>query len=132
MTSDSEGGFSIRRIYLLTAIVAGAGAITYLSLEGVRSAIAFLLGAAASCGNLWLFDWMTRRIAPGGGNGKPWQAGAYITRYLILLGIGYAIVRILNVNPLAVVLGLLATAAALLTSVLLELIGYALHRGISH
>jgi hypothetical protein len=128
----SEGTFSIRKIYLLTGIFGLIGFVCYLWYEGVRSAAAFELGAAASLGNLWLFDWVSGSIAPDAASRKPWQAAAYFARYAILLAIGYGIVKALNVSPLAVVLGLLTNAAAVLASLIVELIAHALYGRASH
>ncbi len=122
----------IRTIYKLTGLFGAVGFVWYFWAQGVRSAIAFALGALASFGNLWLFDWITAAIAPGAATRKPWQAGAYVTRYVLLLGIGYAIVKTLNVSPLAVVLGLLASAAAVLASLIIELFSHALRGRTSH
>jgi hypothetical protein len=121
-----EGSFSIRKIYLLTGVFGLIGFVCYLWYEGIRSAAAFELGAAASLGNLWLFDWVSGSLAPDAASRKPWQAGAYLARYAILLATGYVIVKALNVSPLAVVLGLLTNAAAVLASLILELISYAI------
>ncbi len=127
-----DSSFSIRKIYVLTAVFGAVGFICYFWSDGVRSAAAFALGAVASLGNLWLFDWISGSIAPNASSLKPWQAGAYFARYAILLAIGYAIVKALDVSPLAVVLGLLTNAAAVLTSLILELISHALYRKPSH
>ncbi len=123
---------SIATIYKLTGLFGLIGFIAYFWIDGVRSAAAFALGAGSSFGNLWLFDRLSRSIAPGVHNRKPWQAGAYVTRYVLLLGIGYTIVRALNVSPLAVILGLFASAAAVVTTIILELISQVLHSRISH
>ncbi len=128
----SDSSFSIRKIYLLTGVFGLVGFVCYFWSDGIRSAAAFALGAAASFGNLWLFDWVSGSIAPGTASRKPWQAGAYFARYAILLAVGYAIVKALNVSPLAVVLGLLTNAAAVLASLILELISHALYGKASH
>lgn len=128
----SEDSFSIRKIYLLTGAFGLIGFVCCFSLEGVRSAIAFALGAVASFGNLWLFEWLSSSIAPHASSRKPWQAGAYLVRYAVLLAIGYGIVKALNVSPLAVVLGLLTNAAAVLAFLILELISHALYDRASH
>ena len=128
----SDDSFSIRKIYLLTAILGLAGFVCYIWFEGIRQAAAFALGAAASFGNLWLFDWLSGSIAPQAASKKRWQAGAYVARYAILLAIGYGIVKALNVSPLAVVLGLLTNAAAVLAFLIFELISHALYRRTSH
>jgi hypothetical protein len=89
--------------------------------SGVRSALGFALGAAGSLGNLWLWHWLSQVIGPGQGPKKTWQAGLFIGRYLVLLGGGYAIVKVLGVNPLAVVLGLLTSTAAVLALLMVEI-----------
>ncbi len=125
MTDPSQ---PIRRLYLLTAAFGVLGAIVCLARFGTREALAFLMGAAASLANLWVYDYMSRGIAPGGEPKKPWQAGAFITRYLLLVAGGYALVKGLNVNPLTVILGLLASTAAVLSSSIFELLHSFLRR----
>jgi hypothetical protein len=117
---------SVRQLYLLTVAVGVLGAIAFLVPYGIRPALAFLLGAAVSLGNLWLFSWLARAIEPGDRQQKPWEAGAFIGRYLILFTFGYVIVKSLGVSPLPVVLGLFASTAAVLLSSMLELVGSAL------
>ncbi len=119
--SEDNTSISIRRMYGLTSIYGVTGFICYLLLQGLRPAIGFALGAAGSLGNLWAFERLSRGLAPGMER-KPWQAGAYVTRYLILFGGGYVIVKALGVNPLPVILGLLASTAAVLTSLIIELV----------
>ena len=130
--NDQDADHAIQRTYKLTGLFAAVGFVSYFWAEGVRSAAAFALGAVCSFGNLWLFDWISRAIAPSASSRKPWQAGAYFTRYVLLLGIGYAIVKALGVSPLAVILGLLASAAAILTSLIFELISHLLSSRTSH
>src|SRR4051794_39622505 len=117
---------SVRQLYILTMAVGILGAIAFLIPYGFRPALAFLLGAAVSLGNLWLFSWLARAIEPGARQQKPWEAGAFIGRYLILFTFGYVIVKSLGVSPLPVVLGLFASTAAVLLSSMLELVGSAL------
>ncbi|HEY7212583.1 MAG TPA: ATP synthase subunit I [Bryobacteraceae bacterium] len=112
---------SVRRIYWYTGFFAVLGFVWYFLESGWRDALAFALGAAGSFGNFCLFDWLSRRIAPGEHTAKPWQAGAFVSRYILLLGIGYAIVKALNVSPLAVILGLLTSTAAVIASLVAEL-----------
>jgi hypothetical protein len=113
---------TIRRLYWLTIAFGLIGFVSYFAVFGSIPAVAFLLGAAASLGNLWLFDWLSRAIAPGTTSRKPWQAGTFITRYLLFFAVGYVIVKGLGVNPLPVVLGLLASTAAVLMSSIFELV----------
>ena len=123
---------SLRRIYWLIAFFALLGFVWYFAVTGLRDALGFLLGAAGSFGNFWLFDRLSRRIAPGPHTAKPWEAGVFITRYIVLLGIGYAIVKALNVSPLAVILGLLASTAAVMASLVIEIFIHFTRKRISH
>lgn len=110
------------RLYRLTILFGILGAAAFSWLQGPREALAFALGALGSFGNLWLFHRLSVSIAPGQGSGKPWQAGAFAGRYLILFAAGYVIVKGLGVNPLPVVLGLFVSTAAVLTSSIIELL----------
>ncbi len=112
---------SMRRLYLLTGLFSLAGFVWAFANHGAREAFGFLIGAVGSFGNLWLFNWLTRSIAPGQGR-RPWQSGLFIGRYLGLFLVGYATVKSLDVSPLAVLLGLLASTAAALVSSITELI----------
>ena len=125
--TETDANLSLRRIYTLTGSFGAIGFVSYFWVSGFRSALAFALGALCSFGNLWIFDRISRNLAPGEHSRKPLQAGAYFTRYILLLGIGYAIVRALDVSPLAVLLGLLASTASVLVSSIAELIAASLH-----
>ena len=116
--TDQELRQALRRLYWLTGSFGIIGFVSYFWLQGPRPAFAFLSGAVGSFGNLWLFEWLSRALAPSGAPRRPWKAGAFISRYLVLITAGYVIVKALKVNGLAVVLGLLAsTAGVLLLSV---------------
>ncbi len=115
-------GDPVRKLYGLTGVLGVIGFAWFFWSGGIRIALAFGLGALCSAGNLWSFEHLSRIIAPGEDSRKPWQAGTYFIRYVLLLGIGYVIVKTLNVSPFAVVLGLLASTAAVLLSLILELI----------
>ena len=107
-----------RWLYRLTAAFGLIGFVSYVLVSGFRPALGFAVGSLGSFGNLVLFDWLARGIAPGEGGRKPWRAGAFATRYLLLFTAGYAAVKGLNINPLAVILGLLtSTVAAIVWSV---------------
>src|SRR3982750_1506848 len=121
-----QRAMSVRQLYQLTVAVGILGAVAFFIVYSFRPALAFLLGAAVSLGNLWLFSWLARAIEPGARQQKPWEAGAFIGRYLILFTFGYVIVKSLGVSPLPVVLGLFASTAAVLLSSMLELVGSAL------
>jgi hypothetical protein len=113
---------SLRRLYWLTALFGVMGFVSYFWLQGPRSAFGFLLGAVSSFGNLYLFVWLSRAISPIATTRRPWKAGAFVARYVILITIGYVIVNALSVNALAVILGLFASTAAVLLSSTIEIV----------
>jgi len=113
---------TIHRLYRLTMILGAIGFVLYWALVGPIPAVAFLLGALVSFGNLWLFHWLAKSMEPGTTQRKPWAAGAFIGRYLILFTLGYVIVKALGVNPLPVVFGLFASTAAVIFSSAIELV----------
>ena len=119
---DFGASQSIRRLYLLTASFGVVGFLIYFAIQGLLPAAGFGIGAASSFGNLWLFDRLSHSIAPGDKPRKSWQAGTFIVRYIILFFIAYASIKTLGVNPLAVILGLLASTAAVLTFSVYELL----------
>ncbi len=115
------GEGSIRRVYVFTVIIGVAGFVGTWPLHGFKTALAFLLGTAVSLGNLFLFGYLARAISPAPGETRPWEARAFISRYLLLFAFGYVIVKALGVSPLAVILGLLASTAAVVVSLIIEL-----------
>ena len=112
----------MRRLYILTGLFTLGGFLWYFAEHGGREALGFLIGALGSFGNLWLFNWLSASIAPGDRRRSPWQSSLFIGRYLGLFLVGYATVKGLDVSPLAVLLGLLASTAAALVSSIIELI----------
>lgn len=113
---------SVARLYWFTGAFTAIGFVWYFCAADARDAFGFVLGASASFGNLWLFAWLTRSISPGESTRKAWPASLYAGRFLVLFFIGYVIVKLLGVNPLAVILGLLVSTAAVLTSIAFQLI----------
>ena len=123
--TEAEADLLVRRTYWIALGFGILGFVAYFALEGWRPATAFALGALASVGNLWLFERLTHTIAPlpdGEERKNPWQAGIFIIRYFLLFTFGYATVKALGVNVLAVILGLLTNTAAVFTSTILDLL----------
>ena len=123
---------TVRLLYQLTAILGAIGFVLYLVLMGIGPALGFALGAACSMGNLWLFDWLTRSLAPGESRRRPWKPAIFVLRYFILLASGYAIVELLGVNALTVIWGLLTSTAAVLLALIVELFQSLFRRASSH
>jgi ATP synthase I chain len=113
---------TVQRLYVLTLAFGAIGFVLYWALVGFIPGLAFLLGALGSFGNLWLFHWLARAMEPGATSRKPWQAGAFVGRYIILFTLGYVIVKALGVNPLPVVFGLFVSTAAVLFSSVVEIL----------
>ena len=113
---------TIQRLYRLTLTFGAIGFVLYWVFVGLLPGVAFLLGALGSFGSLWLFHWLARSIEPGAASRKPWAAGTFVGRYIILFTVGYVIVKALGVNPLPVVFGLFASTAAVIFSSVAELV----------
>lgn len=120
--TDQDLNQSLRRLYWLTASFGMIGFVSYFWAQGPRSAFGFLLGAVSSFGNLYLFVWLSRAISPGATARRPWKAGAFVGRYVVLVTLGYVIVNALSVNALAVILGLFSSTAAVLLSSTIEIV----------
>jgi hypothetical protein len=123
--TEPDAELYVRRIYWLALGFGALGVIAYLGLQGWRPAAGFALGALASLGNLWLYERLTRSLEPsvsGEPPKNPWTAGVFILRYVVMIGVAYAIVKALGVNALPVVLGLLTSTAAVVASTLIELV----------
>ncbi len=123
---------TVRLLYQLTIILGLIGFVSYFAVQGPGAALGFAFGAACSIGNLWLFDWLTRAIAPGETRRKPWKPALFVLRYFVLLASGYAIVKFLDVNALTVVWGLLTSTAAVLLALIVELLQSLFRRASSH
>jgi hypothetical protein len=124
MTTD-QADASVRRLYWLTISFGLIGFVSYWAAKGFHTAAAFLLGATISLGNLWLFNYLSRAIAPASTEpateNKTWSARSFISRYLLLFAGGYAITKGLDADPLTVVLGLFVSTAAVLVSSIFDL-----------
>ena len=109
----------IRRIILLIGILGAAGSIAAIAIRGWKFGIGFLLGACIS----YLSFWRWRKLVEVlGGTPKRRSTMWMVVRFLMLVAAAYAIVNYLEVNPVAVFLGLLVSAAAVVVSIIFELI----------
>lgn len=101
--------------------VAGTGA-TFL-MRGASSAAGFLVGASLSLLN---FRWWVRLVNAIGGEAGRRRRGASAVflgmRYLAAGAVVYVIVRVLEVNVVAVLAGLFVAVAAVIIEILYELI----------
>jgi hypothetical protein len=118
---DIDYDRSTRRLYWLTFVIAVSGTAISWALWGTRVGAGFGLGSMGSFVNLWVWH----AIADGLGGrqtGRSMAAGAlFAGRFLALFALGYVIVRTLNVQPFAAILGLLTSSLAVLAEIIIEL-----------
>ena len=87
--------------------------------QGWRFALGFVLGACMS----YLSFWRWRQVVESlGGEPKSRNVAVMVLRFVLLAGAAYGIIKYLEVNPVAVFLGLLVSAAAVIVSIFFELI----------
>jgi hypothetical protein len=132
---DIDYSLATRRLYWFTLAAGFLGLPVAALGGGAPSAIGFAIGVVGSLFNLWLWQRVAGKlgqpssrqsvksaqsIAPAAVSSGPSPASLTV-RVLALFACAYAIVRALNVNGLAVLCGLLASAFAALFEILYEL-----------
>jgi hypothetical protein len=109
----------VGRITYAILILGPLGSIAAALLKGWRFGLGFLFGAALSYLSFWRWQRVVEALGPAA---KPRATARLIVRFLGLAAIAYAIIKYLEVSPVAVFLGLLVSAAAVIVSIILELI----------
>jgi len=109
----------VRRIAWLVAAIAVAGAVTAGVLKGIAFAAAFLLGAALSGASLWRWKKISDAMGAHSGRRSPL---AWILQLFLVVAAAFVIIVYLRVTAVAVFLGLLVSAAAIIAAILLELV----------
>ena len=116
------GEVSLHRIKIFTIFIGLAGTLAVLLLRGSTDAAGFLIGAAISL--VSLRSWI--RVSDGIGAGFKPSVGASAVflalRYVLIAAIIYAIVNVLGITPLALIVGLLASFAAVILELLYSLV----------
>jgi hypothetical protein len=110
---------AIRRIVRVSIIATVIGVLCTFALRGPRAAAGFLAGAAISALNLWGLVTVVNSL---GGSRIGASAILFFLRYLLIAGGVYVIVKLLNITPGAVFVGLLVTTAAVVVEALYELV----------
>lgn len=124
MTAISDADDIYRRmIRRVTALIVGIGiaaSIAVAAFKGMRFGGGFLLGAFLS----WASFWRWKKVVDSLGGDAPQRRSAliWVLHFAVLFGAAYVIVRYLKVPPAAMFLGLLVSAAAVIVSILYELI----------
>jgi len=112
------GEISLQRVKTFTIFIGLAGAIVVLLWRGSMDALGFLIGAGMSL--VTLRSWI--RISDGIGTGlKPSVAASAVfltMRYVVIAPLFYAIVSFLGITPLAMIVGLLSSFAAVILELL--------------
>ena len=110
-----------RRILNMTIGVGILGALVATVWKGARTGIGFASGSILSI--LSLYGWINLAGALGASEKPPKRASvAFLAARYVLIGVAvYVIVKILEVRPEAVLAGLLASTAAVLIEILVEL-----------
>ena len=112
------GEISLERVKVFTIFIGLAGAMAVLLGWGSMAAVGFLIGAGMSL--VTLRSWI--RISDGIGSGlKPSVAASAVfltLRYVVIAALIYAIVNVLGITPLAMIVGLLASFAAVILELL--------------
>ena len=108
-----------QRIVRLIAVLGLLGSIAAAILKGPRFGAGFLLGASLSGVSFWRWKKVVDAIGSASRQRSAWT---WILRFALLIGAAYVIVKYLEVPPAAVFIGLLASAAAVIISMIYELI----------
>lgn len=109
----------VRRITRFILIFGLAGAVALGFAKGAGFGVGFMLGATLSYISFWRWKKVVDLL---GGQPKRRSIWLWLLRFAVLIAAGYAIVNYLEVTPVAVFLGLLVSAAAVVVSVIYELI----------
>ena len=113
---------ALGRMLRIAAVLGAMGTIAALAARGPRPAAGFLLGAVISLIN---FRWWVNLAGALGGSAKtPLRASAAILglRYVLVAGVVYGIVKVLEITLAAVLAGLFVSVAAVILELLYELI----------
>ena len=115
--SDYAG--AIRRITRSILILGLLGALVAAYLKGLRSGLAFLIGAAVSYVSFWGWQQIVDALSPGGPKRSSWF---FTLRMIALAAAAFVIIKFLGLNVAAAVTGLLVSAAAVILEMIYELI----------
>jgi hypothetical protein len=110
---------TIHRVVRLIIVIGVLGSITATIMRGPRFGFGFLLGASLSCVSFWRWKKFVDAL---GGTPRRLSAWTWLLRLAVLIAAAYAIVKYLEVTPAAVFIGLLVSTAAVIVSMIYELI----------
>ena len=113
---------AVRRIYVNIVWLGIAGTVVATWFVGWACGMGFLAGATASALNFRWLHHMAEAIVPGGK--KPGKGfGLFLSLRYVLFGVvGYIMIKYVQVDILAALVGLFTAVAAVLVEILYELI----------
>ncbi len=114
---------STRRLYWLTFVIVITGSFLAWALWGPGAGGGFALGGIASLVNLGMWEAIANALSGARAKKTMAAGGLFAGRFLALYAFGYVIVRALNVQPLAAVVGLLSASLAVVAEIVLQLTG---------
>lgn len=109
----------VRRISWLVVVIGLGGAVAAAVVKGIAFGAAFLLGVVLSGASLW--RWKKIADALGGDAGRR-SVLAWVMQIFLVVAAAFVIIIYLRVTAVAVFLGLLVSAAAIVVAILFELI----------
>jgi hypothetical protein len=122
MMRESDPDFyerALRRVQWIMLALGLLGSVAAASFRGVKSGLAFLLGAAASYLSFWGWRQLAAAITPDSKKPSP---AFFILRTLAFVGLAWVIIKFLGLNVAAALAGMLVAAVALFLETIYELI----------
>lgn len=110
----------IRRVTQAIVVIGISASATAAAVRGWRYGLGVLLGACISYVSFWRWQRVVEAIGPKATVKR--SVVSLLVRFAVLAAALYVMIKHLEVNPVAVFLGLLVAAAAVLVSIVLELI----------
>ena len=115
------GEISLPRIRRLTLVLAVAGAVALLPWRGYQDALGFLGGGLFSLVSLRAWIKVTDSLGTAQRPPSAGLAGLFLAiRYVLIALAIYAIVDLLGISPVAMIIGLLASFAAVILELLYQ------------
>lgn len=109
----------VRRIAWLVLAIGLAGTVAAAIIMGIAFGAAFLLGTVLSGASLWRWKKMADAL---GGRSSRRSALGWVMQLVLVIAAAFVIIVYLRVTAVAVFLGLLVSAAAIIAAILFELI----------
>ncbi len=106
----------------MSRIILGLGIAVVLLLtawKGILVGGGFLIGSAASYLSFWRWRHVVESVGPAPMHRSPWLLAL---RFMLILAVGYVIIKLTGVNLAAALAGLLVPGAAATIEILYELI----------